>query len=99
MNIFRSRLGLFFYLPMFALWCFFSLPILAGIDIRRFVGKIAVLLIPVYALFLLASVILHFIAVKKGWQGVVKALFVAHFAGIVGYVIFVFFALHVALYR
>ena len=89
---------LLFYPLEFLLWAITSLGILAGVDIRKFLGVLGVVAWPIFGLFILGSVVAHIVFLVKHHYQFLLPLFLANFFGIIGYVIFVFIVLSYACY-
>ncbi len=88
-----------FYGLAFFVWGFASLGILGGADIRKFLGLLGAVAVPLYGLFLLASVVFHTLALVRHQYGRILPLFLVNVVGIVAYVIFVLVVLTFAMYR
>jgi hypothetical protein len=97
---FLTRFGiLFFYLLEIPVWMFFSLPILAGADIRKPLGLLGIVAVPLYGLFILFSLGAHIFAlIKPRHYNIIKPLFFSNVIGIIGFFILtlgvIFFALY-----
>jgi len=93
------RFGPFLFYPVaFFLWALVSLGILAGVDINKFLGMLAVVALPTFGLFIVGSVIAHIVFLIKHHYQFLLPLFLANLFGIIGYVIFVFIVLRYACY-
>ncbi len=89
-----------FYGLAFFVWDFASLGILGGGDIRKFLGLLAgAVAVPLYGLFLLASVVLHIRALVRCQYDRIPPLFLVNVVGIVAYVIIVLVVLTFAMHR
>ncbi len=94
------RFGPFLFYPVeFVLWAIASLGILAGVDVRKFLGVLGVVAWPIFGLFIVGSVITHIIFLIRARYDLILPLFLINVFGIIGYVIFVFIVLQFALYQ
>ena len=98
-TLYTTYSGLLLYIPALGIWSFFALGILVGINVHVPLGRLALLSVPAYPLFVFISAVVHFIALRKARYDITRMMLLINAAAIVAYVIFAFIALNKALYR
>ena len=87
-----------FYVFELFLWALATLGILAGVDANKFLGMLAIVVWPLYGLFIISSVIAHTIFLIRRHDRFLLPLFLINLFGIIGYWIFVLIVLKYACY-
>ncbi len=91
---------LLFYAANFILWALFSLPLFAGVDIRKPLGMMGFIAVPAVGLLIFVSAGLHFVFILTKRHGnLILPLLLVNLLAIFGYIILVFLVLTFALYR
>ena len=99
LSVLMRFLPYLFYPVEFVLWALATLGLMGGVDVRKFLGVLAVVVCPIFGLFIIGSVIAHTIFLIKHHYRFLTPLFLANFFGIIGYVIFVLIVLQFAMYK
>ena len=89
---------LLFYPIAFVLWALASLGLLAGVDVRKLLGLFAVVVWPIYGLFIVGSVIAHILFLIQNHYRFILPLLLLNVLGIIGYWILVIIVLQFAMY-
>ncbi len=94
------RLGPYlFYGLAFLVWGFFSLGIMGGADIRKLLGLLGAVAVPLYGLFLLASVVYHTLSLVRHHYDRLLPLLLVNVIGIFAYAVFAVMVLIFAMYH